>query len=379
MHGMAQGRHDLRRVVEAVLCCLLLVVIGIYREQNSLLLVHDAPGMDSISAGTSTPPRLCSLEEIKHGAWHSITLPNAPYVPAVKAHSTCYSKESLTKANWSTYEWIPSAASSTADNSSCKWTKWDKSLFCKAFENQTIAILGDSLSWEHYSSLANTFGHRVGWQQEVWTNSKNKNLVKMACNDTVRLVGRKLGKMRPNATTHLINQHFPNVLVMNFGAHYVLDEQLVASVQQGIDEVRHWQDECRARQRKCQFVWRTTVPGHPNCRAYTKPAMSLAEMEALVQNRSLYPALGRKGHTFNWWEFQHQNQMVVSLLKESGIQFDILPAYEINMLRPDAHHGTFKKGVIDCMHSCEPSSKGAVYNQILLHLQVMQSQATKPA
>ena len=348
------------RQIQALLCVVGVLLVGSARQVQKYRLVDD-----DIFAGQSASkkPRFCSLDQIKQGAWHPVTLPKAPYIPAVKGHSMCYSKEELTKANWSTYEWIPTAASGEQTSDSCEWTRWDTDLFCEVFRNKTIAVIGDSLSWEHYTSLANTFGHRVGWSEEVWTNSKKKNCVRKACNDTVKLVGRKNSRIDPNMTTQLINQNFPDILIMNRGAHFANDTRLSAELNYTFQEVQAWQDECEVRGRECLFVWRTTVPGHPNCRDYSEPVTSVEEMETLVNNyQTVYPA------ALMWNKFKDQNELVSSLLKKSGLKYEILPAYEINILRPDHHHATVKRGTIDCVHNCEPSSKTAVYTQILLHL-----------
>jgi len=64
---------------------------------------------------------------------------------------------------------------------------------------------------------------------------------------------------------------------------------------------------------------------------------------------------------------KHQNELVLLALNCS-LDFDLLHAYEINLLRPDDH---YKKG--DCLHSCLPE-KVAVYNQVLLHLMLLNQQ-----
>jgi hypothetical protein len=116
--------------------------------------------------------------------------------------------------------------------------------------------------------------------------------------------------------------------------------------------------------KKCQLIWRTTVPGHPKCKSFIEPSKSLAEIEG---------GMGRKSFTVPpkknyWWsEFKHQNILALLALSHS-LDYDILPAYEINLLRPDDH-----KKRDDCLHSCVPG-KAAVYNQALLHLMLLHQQ-----
>jgi hypothetical protein len=54
-------------------------------------------------------------------------------------------------------------------------------------------------------------------------------------------------------------------------------------------------------------------------------------MEARVENRSNYPGVWS---TFHFWEFKRQNGLILELLRQSGLNYAVLPAYEINMLRP---------------------------------------------
>jgi hypothetical protein len=235
-------------------------------------------------------------------------------------------------------------------------------------------VIGDSLTWEHYSALANAFGHTIGWKEQVSTNLGKRAVVRTACNGTVSLAGRKMSEPE-NVVKRSVGHNFPDVIVMNFGAHYVEDTKFSSKIRQMMDEVQQWQAECRLKGKaNCLFIWRTTVPGHPNCRDFKEPATSIEDMEALVANRSLYNSLGKNAANFNWWLFKHQNELAMKLIQEAAssspfpILYDFMPAYEINILRPDAHHARKKKGTLDCLHSCEPGSKATVYNQILLHL-----------
>lgn len=99
------------------------------------------------------------------------------------------------------------------------------------------------------------------------------------------------------------------------------------------------------------MIWRTTVPGHTNCIGYKEPVNDLASMESKI----------RGPKNFHWGEFQHQNVLILDALEASGIEYQALDAYEINMRRPDGH--VAKK---DCLHSCL-GSKQHVYDQIVLH------------
>ena len=55
---------------------------------------------------------------------------------------------------------------------------------------------------------------------------------------------------------------------------------------------------------------------------------------------------------------KHQNQLMLDAFSKSGLTYQVIDAYDINILRPDQH--------TDCLHSCYPG-KMDVYSQLLLH------------
>jgi hypothetical protein len=160
----------------------------------------------------------------------------------------------------------------------------------------------------------------------------------------------------------------PDILIMNRGAHFKSDEAIAADWNETAKDLHNWQQDCLVRNKTCQLLYRTTVPGHPKCLGDKEPSHSLEDMEARVENRSNYPGVWS---TFHYWEFKRQNELILELLRQSGLNYSVLPAYEINMLRPDEHAGenAAKPGnnyAADCLHSCLPGKIG-VYNQILAH------------
>ena len=82
-------------------------------------------------------------------------------------------------------------------------------------------------------------------------------------------------------------------------------------------------------------------------------------MEATVNDLKNYDNVTIHYH---WYDFQHQNLLMVDHLKRAGLDFEVIDAYYINILRPDEHR--VQSG--DCLHNCYPG-KMDVYNQLLLH------------
>lgn len=179
-----------------------------------------------------------------------------------------------------------------------------------------------------------------------------------------------------------INQTSPDIIVINRGAHVRPDQESKNQMIHTTNSLLSWQRRCKDKSEDCHLIWRTTVPGHPRCWEFTKPSKSIEEMEELVasatksssRNDSMVVSWG----AFNWASFKRQNEMFISLLEHSvpGLEFDVMPAYEISILRPDDHvllppNKTADK--IDCLHSRYPGKIG-VYNRLLLHVILMRQE-----
>ena len=242
-------------------------------------------------------------------------------------------------------------------------TQWDKQEFCSVANaitttnnnNQNtsklpvLAIMGDSLSWEHYSSLIQLLGLAKPTEEEFKMSGKKKrDIVKSACNWT--LIYRN--SIHLEYVPAVLEAHKPNILILNRGAHYVADQQFMSELNNTIKVLQDWQRNCT--DQTCWLFVRTTVPGHPQCKNYTIPSNDIQEMEALIANRSNYAP----GKEFHWWDMKHQNQLMLDAFSKSGLTYQVIDAYDINILRPDQHR--------DCLHSCYPG-KMDVYNQLMLH------------
>ena len=115
-------------------------------------------------------------------------------------------------------------------------------------------------------------------------------------------------------------------------------------------------------------LFRTTVPGHPQCERYSIPVNNITLMEAVIANKSLYP--GNNYWKFKWWKFKAQNKIMTKLVDESRLQnYHIMDAYDINIRRPDHHRPP------DCLHNCFPGKTG-VYHQLMLHFLKVSAQSS---
>lgn len=298
---------------------------------------------------------LCSRAQIRNGTWAPTMLEEAPYMTQT-THLRCYPKEHFRQKPFPSYKWRPA-------DSSCDFSKFRYEMMCRLLVDATVMVVGDSLSWEHYSSLVQLLGHPIHQGFQHQSLEFRTNIVQhIECgqdNRNVRLVYRRDDKLED--LKHALEQDFPTVLVLNRGAHYTNDTMLIDNIYKNIEILnKYWWKPCERHGLQCHFFWRTTVPGHPHCEQFTKPINDRALMEAWIANRSNY-----NEHTlrYHWYDYQRQNILVEKIWMEmANFPVQILDAYDLNVLRPDEHRA--HQG--DCLHNCYPG-KMDVYNQLLLH------------
>jgi hypothetical protein len=329
-----------------------------------------------------TPKNLCGRRQIADGQWLPEHLKDGPPYLFPSNETRCEGPVGryYSKRGWDTYRWVPNdsvaaSSDSTTNNgngtaSSCHFTTWNQTMFCALAKHATVLIMGDSLSWEHYVSLALLLGASpVHHGYQHMSLLRDVNVGHAVCDGHARIVYRRdddLSKVRnavlegggesSNGTIRI-----PQVLVLNRGAHYVSDTELLAGIRSTLDVVEEWLGRCDQLNIKCHFFWRTTVPGHPRCHdSFKGPVNDLAAMEAYVANLSLYTP---RELEFHWHDFRRQNELVEAELERRRAHlphYRMLDGYRINLLRPDAHLRT------GCLHNCYPG-KMDVYSQLLLH------------
>jgi hypothetical protein len=297
---------------------------------------------------------LCTREQIRTGQWQATEMEQAPYISRT-SHLRCFPEDYYMQVPWKTWEWVP-------QEKSCKLSRWNAQEFCDLLPFATVSIIGDSLNWEMYSSLLQLLGQTVYQSSQHRSKTENKNHHQWACNHKTKLVWRN--DHRLYKLTESFDVDFPTVLILNRGAHWVNDTRTLREFRGQIEEVRAWQNKCDDYDIKCHFFWRTSVPGHPGCENYTEPVNAIDAMESLVYNLNNY-----NDHTitYHWYDYQKQNQLFLRELDASGLRYEVIDGYDLNILRPDLHRS--HQG--DCLHNCYPG-KMDVYNQLLLHFLKMQ-------
>jgi hypothetical protein len=181
-----------------------------------------------------------------------------------------------------------------------------------------------------------------------------------------KIVWRNVADLNASVVADSIQADFPTVLILNTGAHYRNDTVLVNGLHEMLPVLKDWKADCTRRQLKCNLFWRTSVPGHPDCVNFAEPVNDFQRMEAFVMSPNSYNNKTWK-YKWMWYDFQRQNQLVLKELEkfdeQYGLEYQVLDAYYINLLRPDSHRWLQD----DCLHSCYPG-KMDIYSRMLLHL-----------
>jgi len=277
----------------------------------------------------------------------------------------------------------------------CHFKKWNSTDFCQLVSRGVVSVIGDSLSWEQYSSLMQLLRVRVHQLDQHRSKNLDKNHVLFGCG--AKFVYRN----DPRLTKILdsVRADFPLLLILNRGAHYVNDTALKDQMLTTIEHIRAWRKGCDTLYLKCHLFWRTTVPGHPNCTnnvtiftsddssnstrsglAYEDnrtrqlnsqqhlplpaPIHNLSQVEEYVEDLNNYDNLTL---TYHWYDFKHQNELMLRMLEEANLEFTVIDAYELSLRRLDGHRVREK----DCLHHCYPGIMD-VYNQLLLHFLSME-------
>jgi len=349
---------------------------------------------------------LCNRTQVRNGSWMNSTLPRAPYIPIDRWQKRCATRDGLDfSAPWKSHQWTP-------DDGGCDFTDWDACAFCdvlaaggdgrggaderSAAEGEmlndagrladderpallfgrsdglttsseegsviTMSFVGDSTTWQHYSSIALLLGLTVTEGDQHASRRSRTSVTKMACDGRVRL-----SYLRDDTLDMLhmeLETQTSDIVVFNTGVHYRNDQALMGSINNTTSTLEKWQKICRLkkgnRRRWCLPILRTTVPGHPHCSNYTVPINDLPTMEHRVQNAN-YTAFG--GDNYFWWKMKGQNRLVEDAFsrRSSTLDYEVLDAYDVMMRRPDGHQGG-----PDCVHYCLPGPPD-VLSRMLLH------------
>jgi hypothetical protein len=314
---------------------------------------------------------LCASDEITNGQWVPVTLPKPPYMP-ISPRVRCPPKND-SYSPFYTYEWRPHQ---------CALADWNPPQLMHLLSNKTLLLVGDSTSLEHYGSLIHMLGDIARLPPRAVRKGRIKRYI---CQDNQNKTGDcvhvnfhtdfYLTNLTEALAGHL---GFPTVIVLNRGAHYQPDDQVMDELKTlTLPALVEWNDQCRRlQQQKCLLLWRTTVPGHPFCANFTQPSTNVTEMEQWIYDKSTKDStIYRKGE-YHWQDFKRQNEFISHLLVEewkpalTHVEVTIMDSYIPNILRPDNHRAHLD----DCLHTCSPGGGSDLNTQWLLHLLLLREQ-----
>jgi hypothetical protein len=321
------------------------------------------------------PKRLCNRDEIRKRFWKKHVYQDGlaydpKQVPQLADNTRCHMDVDANGA-WHTWRWVPSnSTDAVVGNQGCEMTRWNKSEFCSLMHDYyttstkstnttttngtgaipTILITGDSLSSEHYISVVGLLG-MPKTDHPASFKAMHGGIISLACNGTFQLAHNRRNILEKLGQD--LYRRKPTIVVFNRGAHYENDTILEQGIRRNIADLNKWQKGwCVQTGTPCRLFFRTTAPGHRNCSQFTEPvndAVSMEEHDA-------------QSDTYNWYKYQHQNKLMLSWFDKAGLDYQVIDAYDLLLLRPDNHLNPDK----DCLHNCMPG-KPDVYNELLLH------------
>lgn len=307
----------------------------------SLKALYDPlAAVGAVESSAKSAPSLCPIPDIFHGRWVNVTYDAPPYIPKLGSESykkVCRDFSGSSNTSFHTYEWEPFAVKEQG----CQFANFNVESYCHVMRNKTVAIVGDSISFDHFLSLT----HLLGVPQVLpKVRAKESLTISRVCQNTSILLGKRDFYLQ--SLPQILEDFGPDVLVLNRGAHFAQDDKLLSDLQTiAFDKVRNWQrDHCKKNGKECLFIWRTTMPGHPNCQNFTIPVNNLTSIED-----NLYLQTDERYRNFHWSKFQGQNRLVQEALQGFNISHEIMDGYPAMMMRPDLHKA--QKPGQDCLHT----------------------------
>ncbi|CAL5228102.1 g11175 [Coccomyxa viridis] len=256
----------------------------------------------------------------------------------------------------------------------CDLPEWDAVGFDKCMKGRKIIMIGDSLTWQMYNSLAcllapvTADGFSTLWENANTTVTKNykgrewpedRHILKQYWADVklgnggeihVRCFGRYNASLWDDVFAELPPLTAQDVIIINFGAWYPrfnFNEPRLPWESFQLDIRDLFVDKLS--KSPAQAYWRTNSPTHFGGATGTFTAIEEPLEGVPVRERCDPASVGE------YWFREH----VVHTLKECGpacSNIRMLPIYDLSLSRHNSHHGTFGRGketgYTDCRHYC---------------------------
>lgn len=203
-----------------------------------------------------------------------------------------------------------------------------------------ILFVGDSMSFQMYSSLALLSSDAIHISEADQRHRTGSTSVSL-CDQKIVLTYVRNDYLTVDACKYCLNfwQFVPNhdVIVFNRGAH-VLDNESTHR------QMVNFSTILASSAQKQRLIWRTTAVGHPDCENQTEP--TVLETRTSVSTPST--------QEYKWAAIKEQNDVMLNILANHSLRYEVLDAYTMSIDRRDRHHGKRADGKVDCLHYCLP-------------------------
>ena len=276
----------------------------------------------------------------------------------------------LKKATIPTYKWV--VENITGHIFPPFPTQYSKQRLCSALGGQRILLVGDSLQ-EHFYFYFGLIGTQ---NMDLVSNAMMNSTAELTINCTehaflpidlffIRSDRLYIDGVFYEETTkytnyvdhpfiHVVKEHDITLLLLNRGAHYVNDVNLVRNLDQLFQYLFKTYENV-------SIIFRNTSPGHPDCndQLYSSPLSEPPDLQTNRGSENLDSA-----HRYHWTEFMHQNSLIQTLIAEQYPSILLLDVATPTILRADHHVGGE-----DCLHYCCHS---VVDHWLLLFINVLE-------
>jgi hypothetical protein len=230
----------------------------------------------------------------------------------------------------------------------CRLLQFDPKKFLTKFliKGQTMLIVGDSISHEHFISLACKLGdYIIKEERRSWGATSSRT--KLSLQNGAAIFFQRddyLISVDNSVDAHTISwrnfvaSNNVSILVLNTGAHGLQPGLSMEHVARNVTSFIH-------RSHNGIFIYRELFRGHKNCEGFGQPSSASSSL-------------------FKWEQFDSFNRIwnreIASHKAREDLPYYILPAHHLNT-RADAH----SKPPIDCLHMCLPGPLDS-FNDLLL-------------
>ena len=254
-------------------------------------------------------------------------------------NNICHDTNCPDRADAWKWRWEPT------DNVTAPYVEIDPEHFCRLLAGRHVLIVGDSLNHQLHDALLlvaqRTSTELMDNRREIcdqWSCVSHAictrfpdryppSRLKFVRNDYLRLNSDVIVNRTHNYLLYpwVDDLHDYPFLILNRGAHFVADAEFKA-------ELRHTLTYIATHFANHTVVYRSTVPGHRDCKLHTQPlAVTLGGMNWT-------------GSPYHWDEFVAQNE--IARLEVAAVRAHYMDVYASTQWRPDSH--------VDCLHYCQP-------------------------